>query len=206
MAHKHWDSPWARNKVLPRIASWRGLRRLFLVAAMGFALGQAFQFDWEHASKSLDEAIWKQALKDRPAAAELWDASPVWREREGASGDKILERVDRTGRVEKQVAVIREMGGNALSSAVIPDRASAADDGKPAMLNALTAGDRLTITAGDGQVQLFEITPADLAAEPHATVLPMRLVVPTRDGTLAIYAVRPLSTQAAGEPTIQQDL
>lgn len=190
----------------------RGVVMLLMVAAIGFGAGQAAQFGWRDAGDSLDQAMWQQALKDRPAATRLDAASPVWRERKGASGDKIVERIDRTQRVDAGVAVLDEVGGKVISAQVLAERAATADsDGtlaiQPANFSELTAGDRLTITTGDGQVRAFEIvseTGADARQDDHPTPA-VRIIAPAGGGSFVVYAVQPVEPQA-GALSSQQDL
>ncbi len=191
-------------------AGWRASRMLALAAAIGFGGWQAAQVDWSKAGRALDQALWMHALEDRVVVSDLHSAAPVWRERAGASGDKILERVDGGTSMEPAIAVLEEVSGQAIPSPVLAEQAVAQKDGaglavKPARFNGLTAGDRLTITTTDGETFTFEV----VAAEDGAAVtgnIAIRVGAADEDKGSVLYDIRPVKPETPAALRPQQDL
>lgn len=158
--------------------------------------------------RALDEALWSHALKDRPAATDLRVATPVWREREGASGDKIVERIEGPRAAQSTVAVLDEVSGQAISAPVLAEQAAQSQDTvrpmKPASFTGLAAGDRLTITTTGGEIYSFEVAARDNTSE-HGKIA-IRVMTPDGDQGPVLYAVRPAGPKEPEALRSQQDL
>ncbi len=193
-----------------RVTGWRGARAMLLAAAIGFGGWQAAQFDWSQAGRALDQALLNHALQDRPAVLELQAAAPVWREREGASGDKIVERVGKVHTADPAVAVIDEPSGRTVPQPVLVKQAAQQDDSaspsvKPARFNGLTAGDRLTITTTGGEVYTFEVV-AGRDNVPAHSEMAIRVISPDGNDKTVLYAVRPVAPEEPAAMETQQEL
>jgi len=174
----------------------RGSLWLALAAVVGVAGWQAGQADWPQSGYALDKVLWNQALKDRPAVTDLSAASAQWRTREGASGDRIVERfMAKTARTTG-VSVIDGISGEAIPAPVLAEQA-AGDyvpkrlDMEPAAFDGLTVGDRLTITTTDGEVYTFEVAAPGDSGSSNAEV---SIRVTATDGTADMrHAIRPVN-------------
>jgi len=187
----------------------RGIGLWFaLTALVGVAGWQASEADWSQTTNALDRALWNQALKDRPAITDLSKASPEWRTREGASGDRIVERVAAKSAGTTGVSVIDGISGEAIPMPVLAEQAAKNHIGnglnvEPAAFNGLTAGDRLTITTTEGEVYTFEVVAPSDGGSGSAEVS-IRLTA--TDGTAPVrHAIRPVNPHPT-ETLTQQDL
>ncbi len=158
-------------------ARWRPIVVAVMFGALGAGALHAAVSLLPDAMRSLDRMMWAQALGDRPAARDLLDAAPVWRERVGASGDRIIERVAAHARSDRDagpaIAVLEDVSGQALPQTVLAHQAAephvSARQVAPASFEALGAGDRLTITTVEGRVFAFEVVAKpDGRTEPDA--------------------------------------
>lgn len=190
-------------------ACGRGIGLWFaLTAVIGVAGWQASEADWSQARDALDQALWNQALKDRPAITDLSAASAEWRTREGASGDRIVERVAAKSARTTGVAVIDGISGEAIPTPVLAEQAAERHgpnglEVEPAAFNGLTAGDRLTITTTEGEVYTFEVVAPDDSGSGNAEV---SIRVTATDGTTPVrHAIRPVNPHPS-ESLTQQDL
>lgn len=179
-----------------------------LAALVGVSGWQVSQADWSETGNALDQALWNQALKDRPAITDLSAASAQWRTREGASGDRIVERVTAKSARTTGVSVIDGISGEAIPTPVLAEQA-AEDyapkglDVEPAAFNGLTAGDRLTITTTEGEIYTFEVVAPSDSGSDNAEV---SIRVTATDGTADVrHAIRPVSPHPS-ETLEQQDL
>lgn len=189
------------------LAAKAGARHLGLVfLALGIALGgwMSAQFDWSKTmdglARKMDRTLWTQALKDSPAPADLQALVPVWREREGASGDRILERVGRQRLVsESSVAVLDDVSGEAIPAPVAAEQfaevSGEASDVAPVRFDGLTAGDRLTITTANGEVYAFEVVAPEDDASSDSVTVTVRKISPDGEGESVIRSVRPLEDE-----------
>lgn len=153
----------------PEAPRWRTVISVFLTAVVGIGGFHLLAGGWSEATqtvtRSVDRVLWTQALRGSPAVSDLTSVTPVWREREGASGDRIIERVDARGRLPHStaspIAILEQVGGETLPAAVLAEQAAkpraAEDSVLPASFEGLTAGDRVTITTTDGRVYAFEV-------------------------------------------------
>jgi hypothetical protein len=188
---------------------WRGARLMLLAAAIGVCGWQMAPGGWSDAGRALDQALWTHALEDRATISDLQATVPVWREREGASGDRIVERVDGSHAAKTNVAVLDEVSGQAIPAPVLAEQAAEQTQPsdlpvKPARFNGLTAGDRLTITTTNGDVYTFEVVAGQ--SEEEANGSSIRVTLPNRDHGTVLYGIRPV---ASDEPTAlrpQQEL
>ncbi|RIA47289.1 hypothetical protein [Dichotomicrobium thermohalophilum] len=193
-----------------RVMRWRGTRAILLAAAVGFSGWQTAQFEWSEAGRALDQALWTHALEDRATVSDLQAAAPLWREREGASGDKIVERVDPSKPAKSSVAVLDEVSGHAIPAPVLAEQAAEKSETaslpvKPARFNGLTAGDRLTVTTTSGDVYTFEVVTGqeDITADGKIAI---RVMAPDGDQGPVLYTVRPVTPGEPGALTPQQEL
>lgn len=139
---------------------------LVVVAWIGFA-GSGGSDAKRAIVRSVDQMLWTQALRDSPAVTDLKAVVPVWREREGASGDRIIERVDQRAGVHRRegapLEVISMTAGEALPLARLVEQAAKPKDDRenvlPANFEGLAAGDRVTVTTTDGNIFAFEVAP-----------------------------------------------
>jgi hypothetical protein len=168
--------------------------------------------------RSVDQMLWTQALRGSPAVTDLKAVVPVWREREGASGDRIIERVDQRDGAHRReaapLAVINMTAGEALPLARLVEQAAKPQDSRdevvPANFEGLAAGDRVTVTTTDGNVFTFEVVPRsseydDVSGGRQAFVI--RFVAP--DGADTKSTVQQLKPRDGAQPVIlepQQDL
>jgi len=195
-----------------RATGRRHIRLVGVLVAIGFGGWQAAQFDWSEAGVALDQALWTQALKDRPSVSELQAVVPVWREREGASGDRILERVDRNqAAADGSVAVINDVGGEAIPAPVLAKQAASygPDDAlpvEPARFNGLTEGDRLTISTKDGQIYTFEVVSPARAGNAEGVEITIRMTQADGESAPVLHAIRPVAPQHAGQDLSQHEL
>jgi hypothetical protein len=188
---------------------WRGARKMLLAAAIGFGGWQAAQFDWSDVGRDIDQALWSHALEDRATVSDLQAAVPVWREREGASGDKIVERIVSRDAGKSTVAVLDEMGGEAIPAPVLAEQAAAetATTGfpvEPASFDGLSAGDRLTITTTSGDVFSFEVVTPD--SDPADGNIAIRIAEPGGEDGSVLYTIRPVEPDASAALRPQQEL
>jgi len=200
--------PWRSFPARDKRTGWRAARVMALTAAIGFGGWQAGQLDWSGADRALDRALWTHALKDRPAATDLDTVTPVWREREGASGDKIVERIDRPRRGVSDVEVLGEVSGQAIPAPVLAEQAANSASAlpvEPASFNGLSAGDRLTVTTTGGDVYAFEVVTAR-GDRTRPGDMSIHVITPDDENASALYAIRPVDAEddAAIEP--QQEL
>jgi len=200
--------PWRSFPARDKRTGWRAARVIALAAAIGFGGWQAGQLDWSGADRALDRALWTHALKDRPAATDLHTVTPVWREREGASGDKIVERIDRPRRGVSNVEVLGEVSGQAIPAPVLAEQAANSASAlpvEPARFNGLSAGDRLTVTTTGGNVYAFEVVAAR-GDRTRPGDMSIHVITPDDENASALYAIRPVDADddAAIEP--QQEL
>jgi len=200
--------PWRSFPARDKRTVWRAARVIALAAAIGFGGWQAGQLDWSGADRALDRALWTHALKDRPAATDLHTVTPVWREREGASGDKIVERIDRPRRGVSNVEVLGEVSGQAIPAPVLAEQAANSASAlpvEPARFNGLSAGDRLTVTTTGGDVYAFEVVTAR-GDRTRPGDMSIHVITPDDENASALYAIRPVDAEgdAAIEP--QQEL
>jgi len=188
---------------------WRCARLTLVALAIGFGGWQAGQWEWSAPGRALDEALWSHALKDRSAATDLRMATPVWRERKGASGDKIVERVELEDTAPSAVAVLDDVSGQALSAPVLAEQAAERKDTalpvKPAHFAGLAAGDRLTITTTSGEIYSFEVVAARDETSDRGKIA-IRVMTPDGEQGPVLYAVRPAAPGNAANIQPQQDL
>jgi hypothetical protein len=179
-----------------------------LTAVIGVAGWQANGADWSQSTNLLDKALWNQAIKDRPAITDLSAASVEWRTREGASGDRIVERVEAERARKAGVSVIAGISGETIPAPVLAEQAAeghAADglDVEPAAFNGLTEGDRLTITTTEGEVFTFEVVAPNDSSNGNAEV---SIRVAATDSPKPVrHAIRPVNLHPA-ENLAQQEL
>lgn len=194
-----------RHALSALTAGWRGARNFLLAAAIGVCGWQAAQFDWSNAGRAIDRALWSKALEDRATVSDLRAAAPVWREREGASGDKIVERVGSLDAGESSVAVLDEMAGEAMPAPVLAEQAvSTGFPVEPASFNGLSAGDRLTIKTTGGDVFSFEVVaPAD---DPTGTNIAIQIAEPDGEDGAVLYTIRPVEPDASAALRPQHEL
>ena len=125
---------------------------LVVVAGIGFA-GIAGSDAKRTIMGSVDQMLWTQALKGSPVVTDFEAVVPVWREREGASGDRIIERVDQGDgahrREEPPLAVINMTAGEALPPARLVEQAAKTQESRgdvlPANFQGFAAGDHVTV-------------------------------------------------------------
>ena len=180
-----------------------------LAVAICFGGWQAAQLDWAESQQALDSALWSHALQERETITDLAAVTPTWREREGASGDKIVERIDQARMSDAAIAVLGEIGAQALP-APLSAREAAKQEGaalsvKPARFNGLGTGDRLTITTTDGDIYSFEVVASQQDARDGGSFEICINPVGRDHGTL-LYAVRPVAPQSPANMQAQQDL
>jgi hypothetical protein len=202
--------PWCSSPARGQRPGWRAARFIALAAAIGFGGWQAGQIDWSGADRALDRALWTHALKDRPAATDLHTITPVWREREGASGDKIVERIDRPRRGASNVEVLGEESGQAIPAPALAEQAANSERAsalpvEPARFNGLSAGDRLTVRTTGGDVYAFEVVTArgDRTRPGDMTI---HVITPDDENASALYAIRPVDADADSAIEPQQEL
>lgn len=153
----------------PESPRWRTIVAVVLTAGVGIGGLNLLAGGWSQATdtitRSVDRMLWTQALQGSPVATDLTSVTPLWREREGASGDRIIERVDARGRWPlsrtSPVAILEQLGGETLPETVLAERAAkpfaAGEPIYPASFEGLGAGDRVTITTTDGRIYAFEV-------------------------------------------------
>lgn len=158
-----------RPAIRPEAVRWRPVIAVLVAGVVGLGGVQFAAHGWTDAKRalasSIDRMLWTHALKNRPAVSDLNAAAPVWREREGASGDRIIERVDTREAASRggapAVSVLDDTGGSALPAAVLAEQAARpeqpADRVHPASFEGLGEGDRVTITTTAGRVYVFEV-------------------------------------------------
>ena len=198
-----------RHAIDARKTGWPSARKILLAAVIAFGGWQAGQADWSGLGRALDQVFWNQALKDRATVATLEDAAPIWRERTGASGDRIVERVDNGHLGQSMLAVLDGISGKAIPAPVLAEQAAAQMRDaelpvKPASFDGLSAGDRLTITTTGGDVFSFEvITHDEVAANRNVGI---RVAVPNDSAGMVLYAVRPVEPETLTPRNPQHDL
>jgi len=191
-------------------ASRRRIRLAVVVAAVAVGGWQIAHTDWSQARQTLDHTLWSHALQDRPAPTDLTSAAPVWREREGASGDRIVERVDGQSSAETAMAILSDVSGKAVSGHLLAQpgahfRESEKLRVEPAALDGLSAGDRLTITTTDGRIYTFEIgAPADESVT-NGMKITIRFAT-SDDGKTALHDVTPITPHSGASQSPQQEL
>lgn len=188
---------------------WRGARVMLLAAAIGIGGWQAAQIGWSDAGRALDQALWTHALEDRATVSELQATVPIWREREGASGDRIVERVDQSHAANPNVAVLDEVSGQAIPAPVLAEQAADQTQPsdlqvEPARFSGLTAGDRLTITTTGGKVYTFEVVAGQSEEKDNGSTI--RVMLPNRDQGTVLYAIRPVAPEKPTALRSQQEL
>lgn len=197
-----------RHALSALTTGWRGARKMLLAAAIGFGGWQAAQFDWSDTGRVIDQALWSHALEDRATVSDLQAAVPVWREREGASGDKIVERIVSRDAGKSTVAVLDEMAGKAIPAPVLAEQAAAQIAAKfpvePASFDGLSAGDRLTITTTSGDVFTFEVVTPD--SDPADGNIAIRIAEPGGEDGAVLYTIRPVAPDASAKLRPQQEL
>jgi len=190
---------------------WRAVVGVVLTGVVGvggmFLLSGAWSDARHSVTRSVDRMLWTQALKGHPAATDLSSAAPVWREREGASGDRIIERVDARGsgprHAASSIAVLEQVGGETLPPAMLAEQAATPRDAgetiRPASFDGLAAGDRVTITTTDGRVYAFEVLmQGEKGAAPATDGQRFVFRMVTRDGgeeDSIVREVKPIGTQ-----------
>jgi len=206
----------------PEAPRWRAVVSVVLTAVVGIGGLHLLAGGWSEATqnvtRSVDRMLWTQALRGRPAVSDLTAVTPVWREREGASGDRIIERVDARGRLPHStaspVAILGEVGGETLPAAVLAEQAAKprAAEGSvlPASFQGLAAGDRVTITTTDGRIYAFEVlTQSESSAVSAADG--QRLVIRLdasngAEGDSVAREVKPIGAQHSDLSQPQQEL
>lgn len=197
-------------------AGGRRARLVFLGVAIGLGGWMSAQVDMsktmDGVARKMDRTLWTQALKDSPAPADLRAVAPVWREREGASGDRILERVVQRNRLsETAVAVLDDVGGEAIPAPVAAERAGAemsgeTSDVEPIRFDGLTAGDRLTITTANGEIYAFEVVAPESDASTDSVTVTVRRMSPDGEGESVIRSVTPLKDSDNATAEAQREL
>jgi len=188
---------------------WPSVRQTLIAAVIGFGGWQAAQTDWPGAGRAMDQILWSHALKDRATVPALGDAAPIWRERTGASGDRIVERVHKSVAGQSALAVLDGISGKAIPAPVLAEQAAAQMPDadlplNPASFDGLSAGDRLTITTTDGDVFSFEVvTHDDVSADRGVG---MRVAVPDDSAGVVLYAIRPIESETPAALNPQHEL
>lgn len=205
-----------KTSALAAKAGGRRARLVFLGVAIGLGGWMSAQFDvsktMDGFARKMDRTFWTQALKDRPIPTDLRAVAPVWREREGASGDRILERVVQRNRLsESAVAVLDDVGGEAIPAPVVAERAAAetsgeASDVEPVRFDGLTAGDRLTVTTANGEVYAFEVVAPENDASTDKVTVTVRRISPDGEGESVIRSVTPLEDSDEATAEAQREL
>ncbi|MFP3920951.1 MAG: hypothetical protein ACLFPA_06255 [Dichotomicrobium sp.] len=205
-----------KTSALAAKAGGRRARLVFLGVAIGLGGWMSAQLDVSKTidgfARKLDRTLWTQALRDSPAPTDLRAVAPLWREREGASGDRILERVAQRKRLsESAVAVLNDVGGEAIPAPVAAERAAVemsgeASDVEPIRFDGLTAGDRLTITTANGEVYAFEVVAPENDASPDSVTVTVRRISPEGDGESVIHSVTPLKDGDEATAEAQREL
>jgi len=200
---------------------WRPLLAVLLAGLVALGGTYLARGGWSDGhgtlARSIDQMFWMHAFQGRPAVMELDAMVPAWREREGASGDRIIERIHRDGERKRgtssKLAVLGDTAAETLAPAVLAEQAAKQQPAKniyPAAFDGLGTGDRLTIATKDGRVYAFEVVRPD-AQDRSAETATQRIVVRllnTDDNTNEpiMREIRPLETQRPVASQPQQDL
>lgn len=198
------------RKTAPRAFASRKVCLVLAACAIGLGGWQAAQTAFSGLQRAVDQALWGHALQGSPTVTDLHKALPVWRAREGASGDKILERVDPAQAAQSRIAVINEVSGQTIPSPELAEQAASytpqdASHVEPARFNGLTAGDRLTITTTDGQVYKFDVVAPDDSTAGDRAAITIQVEASSSDGAPVLHAV-PVTPHTSAADLAQQDL
>jgi len=167
--------------VRPEAVHWKPVGAIIAITALSLGIWQVATVGLSNTVRmvqgSIDEILWGHALRTGSATFDFGAPEPLWRERAGASGDLIIERVGyRSRRADEKsppVVVLDRVGARKVPHPILVSEAAAASGNPdspgsitPASFEGLTAGDRITIKTKDGRVYAFEVvTPKDGEAD-----------------------------------------
>jgi len=156
----------------PEAVHWKPVGAIIAIAALGLGIWQVATVGLSNTVRivhgSFDRILWGHALRTGSSTLDFETPGTVWRERAGASGDLIIERVGYRSRHPEEtspsVVVLDRVGARRVPHPILVSEAAAASGETdspgsvtPASFEGLTAGDRITIRTKDGRSYAFEV-------------------------------------------------